>query len=512
MPVSQPPNILLITSDQQHWNTLGLNNPEIHTPHLDRLAKRGCLFERAYCPNPTCTPTRASMITGCYPSQHGAYSLGTKLMEDRPTVGAALSAAGYRTSLVGKAHFQPLRSSSIHPSLESYPVLRDLDFWRDFDQPFYGFDHVELARNHTDETHVGQHYALWMEERGFTEWREHFQNTWQEFKFGETANSPQHGTWTLPEEYHYNTWIAERTNKLLQEATEANEPFFHWASFFDPHPPYLIPEPWDRMYDPARLTVPQLQPGEHNDNPEHFRKTQQVRPDFSDWEEPGGNEMHGCCSHLQDRESLARDIAIYYGMISCMDKYIGRILDKVDRLGIADHTLIVFTSDHGHFFGHHGLNAKGPFHYEDLIKVPLIAAWSGHITPDSHSTDIQSLVDLAPTFLGAANVPAPSSMTGLDQTASWLGRTPPPRDHALIENRHQPTTLYAKTYVNSRYKLTTYRGREYGELFDLEVDPAETHNLWNEPAYASLKSDLLMRFLHAEFTKEVTPMNRVSPA
>ena len=165
---------LLITSDQQHWNTLGQFNPEIQTPALDKFAQQGTTFTRAYCPNPTCTPTRASMITGKYPSQHGAYSLGAKLPESERTVGELLSAAGYRTALVGKAHFQPLQSTEEYPSLEAYPTLQDLDFWADFEGPFYGFDHIELARNHTDEAHVGQHYALWMEEKGLSNWRDYF--------------------------------------------------------------------------------------------------------------------------------------------------------------------------------------------------------------------------------------------------------------------------------------------------------------------------------------------------
>ena len=105
---AQRTNVLLITSDQQHWQTLGCLNAEIETPNLDRLAAQGMLFNRAYCPNPTCTPTRASIITGKYPSQHGAWSLGTKLSESEHTVGEDFSAAGYRTALVGKAHFQPL--------------------------------------------------------------------------------------------------------------------------------------------------------------------------------------------------------------------------------------------------------------------------------------------------------------------------------------------------------------------------------------------------------------------
>lgn len=507
------PNILLITSDQQHWNTLGLHNPEIATPNLDRLARQGTLFRRAYCPNPTCTPTRASIITGMYPSQHGAYSLGTKLSEDRLTVGGLLSEAGYQTALIGKAHFQPLLGTPEFPSLESYPILRDLDFWRKFDQPFYGFDHVELARNHADETHAGQHYALWMEEKGLKDWRRHFQNTWGDcYRDPAFETKPQHLKWSLPEEFHYNNWIAERSNALLEQYAQEAKPFFLWSSFFDPHPPYLVPEPWDTLYDPASLTVPRVTPGEHENNPEHFRKTQQPHPDFSAWQEPGGNAMHGCESHLRDRETLAREIAVYYGMITCMDQYIGRILDKLEALGLADSTLVVFTSDHGHFFGHHGLTAKGPFHYEDLVRVPFIARFPEVIPAGVESDALLSLVDLAPTFLRTANVGIPAVMTGIDQTPTWRGEAPPARDHVLVENRHQPTTIHLKTLINQRYKLTTYFNQPYGELFDLESDPNEINNLWNAPTAQNLKAELLLQLVHAEMGKEPLPMPRVAPA
>ncbi len=112
--------------------------------------------------------------------------------------------------------------------------------------------------------------------------------------------------------------------------------------------------------------------------------------------------MHGFHSHLHDDRKLAKDIAVYYGMISLMDKYIGQILDKLDELGLAENTVVVFTTDHGHFFGQHGLVAKGAFHYEDMIKVPFIVRWPG-VTPAGASSDaMQSLVDLAPTFLTIA--------------------------------------------------------------------------------------------------------------
>jgi len=318
---TRPPNILLITSDQQHWSLLGCRNPEVQTPNLDRLASQGTMFTRAYCPNPTCTPTRASIITGKYPSQHGAWALGTKLSESEHTVGEDFLKADYRTALVGKAHFQQARPSDAYPSIESMPRQQDLDYWRKFHGPFYGFESVELARNHGDEFWVGQHYALWMEEKGCKNWRDHFQKP--------TGNrGPQRHRWSIPEEFHYNTWIAERANALMSDYAKRGESFFLWASFFDPHPPYLVPAPWHAIYDPSRITVPQVTPGEHDNNPPHFRMTQEARPDFSSWQEPDGNAMHGFHSHLRSRDELAKDIAVYYGMMSCLDKYVGAILAR----------------------------------------------------------------------------------------------------------------------------------------------------------------------------------------
>jgi arylsulfatase A-like enzyme len=499
---SNRPNILLITSDQHHWSAMGYNNPEVKTPNLDRLARQGTIFDRAYCPNPTCTPTRASLITGRWPSQHGAYALGTKLMEGEHTVGEAFSAAGYRTALVGKAHFQPLRGTDDYPSLEAYPVLQDLDFWREFQGPFYGFDHVELARNHADEAHVGQHYALWMEEKGLANWRDYYRPP--------TGNATgQKRTWPIPEAYHYDAWIADRTNALMEEYATADAPFFLWASFFDPHPPYLVPEPWDRMYDPEGLTVPQATPREHERNPPHFQMTQEEHPNFAAWREPEGNAMHGFHSHLHDRHELAKDMAIYYGMISLMDKYIGSILDRLEALGLAENTLVVFTTDHGHFCGHHGLIAKGAFHYEDMVKIPMVARFPGRIPAGGRSDALQTLVDYAPTFLTVAGLPVPRTMTGVDQSAVWLGEQPVARDHVLVENRHQPTTLHLKTYIDNRYKLTVYYGREYGELFDLDTDPGELHNMWHAPEHAELKARLVIALLQAELAKEPLLMPRI---
>lgn len=499
-------NVLLITSDQQHYMTLGILNPEIETPNLDRLARQGMLFQRAYCPNPTCTPTRASLITGQYPSQHGAWTLGTKLPESAHVVGDDFHQAGYKTALIGKAHFQPTRSTEEYSSLESMPILQDLEFWKKFHDPFYGFDHVELARNHTYEHLVGQHYALWMEEKGLKNWRDYFTpptGTWDPKKLYH---------WDIPEEYHYDAWIADRSMAMLEQYAKEDQPFFLWSSFFDPHPDYLAPSPWDTMYDNRPLTVPHLTPGEHDHNPPHFQLTQQPDGDFSSYKETGWY-LHGMHPHCgQSEEQIRKNMSVYYGMVSLMDKYIGKILDKLDELGLTDKTLVIFTTDHGHFFGQHGLHAKGPFLYEDMIRVPMIARLPGVIPAGTRNGAIQSLVDIAPTMLDFAGLPIPHTMTGVSEKAVWSGETESVRDHALCEHHHEPTTIHLRTYVDKRYKLTVYYNQTYGELFDLEQDPGEIHNLWDDPDSQQLKTELLMKYIWADLGREEMWMPRISGA
>ena len=500
------PNILLITSDQQHWDTLGATNPRIRTPALDRLCREGTRFSRAYCPNPVCSPSRASIITGQYPSVHGCWTIGVKLPEDVPTVGDALVAGGYRTALIGKAHFQPLASRPGSESLECQPTLRDLDFWRRFHGPWYGFQHVEVARNHADEALVGQHYAIWMEEQGLADWRDYFQPVERE----EALRRPRRRhRWDLPERFHYTAWTGERTVAQIEACAAAGAPFFLWASFHDPHPPYLVSEPWASMYRPEDMQPGELVPGEHERNPPFFGLTQQERPDFSPWKEEFAS--HGFQSHRHERDALQRDMAVYYGMISFMDAQIGSILERLDQLGLAENTLVVFSTDHGHFLGQHGLIAKGAFHYEDMIRLPFLVRFPGRVPAGAVNATLQSLVDLAPTFLDYAGLPIPGMLQGVDQRAAWEAGEPA-RRWAMVENRHQPTRLHLRTYVEGRYKLTVYREAGYGELFDLAEDPGEVHNRWDDPAYAGVKAELLLRFVQACIQSEPTRMPRIAGA
>ena len=505
---SNRPNILLITSDQQHWDTLGVTNPRIRTPHLDRLAREGVRFQRAYCSNPVCSPSRSSIITGLYPAWHHCWTIGVKLPEDVPTVGDMLGRAGYATTLVGKAHFQPLASTPESLSIECQPTMRDLDFWRGFHGPWYGFQHVETARNHADESHAGQHFALKLEQQGPTNWQDYFQD-WP-LKPCPIDGRPywmsDRHTWILPREFHYTRWTGERTVANIERAVAEGRPFFTWASFQDPHPPYLVPEPWASMYDLEDMEPGTLLADEYEHMPPHYRLTQEERPDFSAYRETFG--PHGFHSHRMEEAELRRAIATYYGMISFMDQEIGRILDSLDRLGIAENTLVVFATDHGHFLGQHGLVAKGAFHYEDMIRIPMLARWPGRLPEGGVSTALQSQVDYAPTFLDVAGLEVPGAMQGISQVQAWQDGASA-RDHVIVENRHEPSKVHLRTYVDNRFQITVYRDHDYGEIFDLPEDPEDRRNLWDDPAHLALKADLLHRFMNAELRREPTRMPRV---
>lgn len=489
------PNILLITSDQQHFSMLGKVNNKLHTPNLDKLADEGMLFDRAYCPNPTCSPSRSSILTGMYPSEHGCWSLGTKLPESCETMSNYLANNGYNTALIGKAHFQPTKSTEEFTSLETPEYMWDLDFWRNFDQDFYGFKHIELLRNHTAEHWVGQHYLAWLEDNGCKNWKKYF------FAPRGRMFNKEMGKWKIPEKFHYNTWIAERTNSLLEEYKKEDKPFFLWASFPDPHYPQLVPSPWDKMYRADDMEIPEFSYDEHKNNPPYFAEVFKKSPKLSEYKESGFG-VHGLHRHLYNKKHQKKKLAYAYGMVSFMDKYIGKILDKLTELELEDNTIIVFTTDHGDLFGQHGFIHKCIFHYEDLLRVPMIVKYKNHIPQGVRSDSLQSLCDIAPTLVDACGLNIPSNMSGVNQYEVWKGQKDKERDYIICENRHEPHLMHMVSFVEERYKITVHEGRDYGELYDLYQDNGEHNNLWNDQSCKNLKAEMLFKYLSSEIKKD----------
>ena len=136
----------------------------------------------------------------------------------------------------------------------------------------------------------------------------------------------------------------------------------------------------------------------------------------------------------------------------------------------------------------------------------------GTIPEDTVSDSLQSTIDLPQTFLSIAGLPVPRHMTGVDEKEVWTGETPHIRDHVIVENQHQPTTMNMRTFINRRYKLTVHFNHDYGELYDLEEDPGEYQNLWDKPECQQLKCDLLLKFIHADMARAPLPMPRIAGA
>lgn len=476
-----PMNVLLITSDQQRWDCIGRLNPAIKTPNLDRLSARGITFDRAYTVNPVCTPSRCTLLTGEYPSRHGCYHVGTNLPEDYPnTMASEFANAGYDTALLGKAHFQACKDPA---SPESAPAVHNLDHFDQWHGPYFGFEHAELVIGHTSEPHAaGMHYGAWLRQQGI-----------DLKQFFDIHDYDHFGPWDLPPEQHGSTWVADRTLAAIDRAKADHKPFMLWASFQDPHNPYVTPEPWASLHDPADMPAPAPPSGDA------------AKPDFYATLQRG--EYYGDDPELQHKvwgdakirpelfaDDIARLHAVYYGMVSLMDQQIGRLLDRLEADGTIDETIIIFTSDHGDYLGDHGLWGKGLPAYEGMQRVPFIVAHPHCQQRGALSHSLQSLVDIPLTCLVAAGITVPETYQGVCQLGAWIDPATTVRDHCRLEFRPAEGPFKQRTFIESRYKLVLYDTRDYGELYDLESDPHQTENLFDSPSHQAVRDAMMARY------------------
>jgi arylsulfatase A-like enzyme len=204
-------------------------------------------------------------------------------------------------------------------------------------------------------------------------------------------------------------WIADETIDFLQSSREADEPFCFIANFFDPHHGFGAPEEYRRKYDDVDIPPPMTRDGELDGKPEIFTDAS------TSWI----GRARGYADHTYDELMEIR--RAYYAMVSMVDDEVGRILTTLDEAGLADDTIVVFTSDHGEMLGDHQLLLKGPFMYEAAVHVPLIIRWPGPAEAGSRRSELVQWVDLAPTFLQAAGVAQPMAMQGESLAALMRG-------------------------------------------------------------------------------------------
>jgi len=455
MPPSSRPNILWICSDQQRYDTIGaLGNPHILTPNLDRLAGDGVAFTHAYCQSPICTPSRASFLTGMYPSTIHACTNGNDYWAGAaPLVSRLLAGAGFDTGLVGKLHLAGA-AGRIEP--------RGDDGYRVF----------EWSHHSHNDWPEGHAYAGWLRERGLDP--------------DITSISPE----KIPPHLHQTMWCAERAIAFMEEARD--QPWLMSVNMFDPHAPFDPPEEYLRRYDPEKLPGPL------------FRES-----DLASQALLSGVDFQ--TGARRPEEFQARQIkAAYYAMITLIDDAVGRMAEALERTGQRKRTIVIFTSDHGETLGDHGLLLKGCRFYEGLVRVPLIFSWPGYFTSGLVSDALVELTDIMPTLLEACGLPIPERVQGRSLLPILTGAADPHdlRNSVRCEyyralNPDTPTSKgayegsYATMIRSRRYKLVVYHGHEIGELFDLASDPGEFHNLWHDPALASVRCDLMKKSFDA---------------
>ncbi|MBI4204171.1 MAG: sulfatase-like hydrolase/transferase [Betaproteobacteria bacterium] len=490
--MKQRPNILLITSDQQRADCFGFENRHIRTPHIDRLAREGTRFSACITPNLVCQPSRASILTGLLPLTHGVWDNGVDL---DPRIGeqgfaGTLARAGYQTAFIGKAHFAT--KATFRPT--GTPECRSSGekFGPRWFGPYMGFQHVELAvLGHFEnpcplERPLIGHYERWLYTRAP---EEEVERLYRE-SLAPLTGAAQ--TWhsALPAAWHSSEWIGDRAIEWLRQR-DAAQPFCLWVSFPDPHQPFDCPAPWNFMYDSKDVPLPVHRVRDLDRRPWWHRASLEGKPQLGD---AALLNVRAKMSRIPDQSDaqLAAMTANYYGMVSLIDHNVGRIVTALSDLGLARETLVVFTADHGEMLGNHGMYLKGPWPYEDLLRVGLVVAGpdvvAGRIVDEPVST-----LDLAPTFYDYARVSAPYELQGRSLKSLLEGGTET-RDVAYSEWHVHPSrcgvALKLRTVRTRTHKCTFELDSGAGELYDLVNDPQEMRNLFDDPGYARVRAEL----------------------
>ena len=456
------PNILWICTDQQRWDTIhSLGNPHIRTPNIDRLVREGVAFTHAYCQSPICTPSRASFLTGLYASTvHGCMNGNEVWDEAAPLVTKRLKDVGYDCGLAGKLHLAGAANRiEPRPQDDGYRVFA----W---------------SHDPSDRWPTGHAYADWVRGQGYD--------------LGELHKQPS----GIPAELHQTTWCADQAIAFLRQPHDG--PWLMSVNIFDPHAPFNPPQAYLDRYDPNALPGP------------HFQESDlaaQAKLAGVDFQNPPRRPEAFNAKWVQ---------AAYYAMIELIDHNVGRMIDALEETGQRDNTVIIFMSDHGEMLGDHGLLLKGNRFYEGLVRVPLIWSWPGHFQAGLRSDALVELTDIAPTLLELGGAPdvamaGRTPMAGRSLLPILSGQADPHhhRDAVRCEyyralNPEGPgrdegdfRIHFGTMHRTRQHKLCVYHGHPHGELFDLAADPWEFDNLWDDPAHAALRFDLLKASMDA---------------
>src|SRR3989338_1130004 len=470
------PNILFIISDDQPYKTLGLTgNSVIQTPNINSLGQTGAYFPRMYFAIDQCAPSRASILTGKMPHTNGlTYNL-QQLPHITKTIADILKSAGYRTAMIGKCHV----GDPTNPVPDNY-----------------GFDYRLLPNPDAGYITADQ-------------W-----NGVSNYQLIDRTVNPAATPVPIQKTsgYYVTDFLADKTIQYIDDSVRnhPNQPFFVWLPVFAPHWPN-IPPTGQNLYGNAPIPTPVSISDNTSTKPpqqsaSYARKRFELRQKCKDPPVASGCEdpalVDPVIAHInEDGRTIGRDTKDIYETITSIDTNIGKIIQKINALGIRNNTIIVFMTDNGVFLGEHQLSEKGAFMYEELVKTPFIINYPGVVTPKTNQALLSS-IDVLPTLLSSAGVSIPTDVQGKSFYSAAMGNTTTHRTSVLMEFFREsdadsyvqpmrgliydhykwvhyiPTNFESDFTTNYTYNWVNYT-KNYFEFYDLQNDPHEMNNLIN---------------------------------
>lgn len=428
MPSVKLPNILLIHSDQHRFDCVGAvgMRSDISTPNLDALAAGGTLFEHAFSTIPICTPARASLMTGAWPTTHGSFcipsaELNRAARRELPLLTNLLANAGYRIAWTGK----------YHQELEEAP---------------------------------GTQHGI-----------EDFVSAWDYHRFRADCGIPKgerpHGFFgdvdaDCPPACAPLAWQADSVIRQIRERANGTAPFFVRWDPPEPHLPCNPSAPFAARFATADIPPWLSFPDPLVGKPATQRRQQRI------WDVEGW-----------DWHQWLHTVRLYYAVIAEMDHHIGRVLATLDALGVAHNTLVIYSTDHGDFCGGHGQIDKHFNMYDDVTRVPLIVRWPGCVPAAvRREAFVSNSIDIAATILAAAGVEAPPSFVGQDLLRMANDPAFHPRDFAFSQYFGTESGAYSMRMLRDQhFKFVYHPVGDVHEFYDLHSDPGELRNLLAPP-------------------------------
>jgi len=453
-----PPNIILIITDQQRYDTINaLGFPYMDTPHLDRLVREGVSFDNCHITAPSCAPARASLFTGYYPHVTGIMRNGDSW---RRSWVEDLAAAGYHCVNIGKMHSNPFETPL---GFHQRYVVENKDRYLEGRYYFDEWDKALQARGL-----VKQQRALYRQRADYKE------------RLGAFS-------WELPPETHADNFVGGLAQWWLR-AYPKTQPLFLQIGFPGPHPPYDPTPAAAAKYIDRDLPLPQVSAAELAGQPPPYQRLRQHNTEID----------HDSILHLENpsRLQLQRLRAYYAANVSMIDQQVGAILAALKEQGYLEDSIVIFTSDHGDCLGDHGHIQKWTM-YDIITRVPALF-WAPRRFAGGRRLNAQcQWMDIGPTVLELAGLSPPPSMQARSLLPALRGEDWSGRPYVFAE--HPADGVYEGPYMtmirSPRYKLVHFAGADYGQLFDLEADPDERDNRWTDADLGPIKREMLAALL-----------------